>query len=234
MNKQRTYILILVIVLILVATSGYIYFKKPKITLPLSLTLPFQSMRGTSAPDQKSAQDDNKKLVAEIGKLIKLPEGEDPIIGVVVDVNKLSDQPFFKNGKNGDKILFYTVSKKVILYDPVAKQIVDVAPIVISSSSAQPVIMAKIALRNGTPSTGLAARLEADIRKSFPDANIVSRDNASQDNYDKTIVVSLNDAANEAASKLSKTLNASLSNLPVGEAKPSGVDIIVIIGKDKL
>ncbi len=228
MNSSKKHTLILlVIILILIVAGGFIYFKKPNIKLP------FPVPEGIKNLIQKNNQGDNKKLIAEVGKLIQLPTGEDPIIGVVTDASKLQDQPFFKKGKNGDSIFFYTVSKKVILYDPVANQIVDVAPIVIASSSAQ-VVLAKIALWNGTSTTGLVTKVEGEINKNFSQVNIVNRDNTNHDNYDKTIVVVFTDSARQSASSLAKALNATVSDLPAGEMKPSGVDILVIIGKDKI
>lgn len=46
-------------------------------------------------------------------------------------------------------------------------------------------------------------------------------------------MVVLNDAAKDAASSLAKNLGMNVGNLPDGENKPSGVDILIIVGKDK-
>lgn len=85
--------------------------------------------------DQKAAQE-VKKLVAEVGKLIDLPLGENPTIATVLDITKLKDQPFFQKAKNGDKVLIYTNARKAILYDPQTKKIIDVAPLNIGTQSA--------------------------------------------------------------------------------------------------
>lgn len=87
--------------------------------------------------NQRSAQEEVKKLVSEVGKLIELPTGEDPTVATVTDISKLKDQPFFARAKNGDKVLIYTTAKKAILYDPSLKKVIDVAPINIGSPSAQ-------------------------------------------------------------------------------------------------
>jgi hypothetical protein len=70
-----------------------------------------------------------QKIIAEAGKLIVLPKDEEPTVATVSNVEKLRDQLFFANAKNGDKVLIYTKAMKVILYDPVKKIIVEVAPL---------------------------------------------------------------------------------------------------------
>ncbi|MDP2630898.1 MAG: hypothetical protein Q8P56_05845 [Candidatus Uhrbacteria bacterium] len=75
-----------------------------------------------------------EQLLAAVGKLIVLPEGETPTIATVSDLEKLKSQPFFVNAKNGDKVLIYTNAKKAILYDPVANKIIEVAPINIGNT----------------------------------------------------------------------------------------------------
>lgn len=95
-----------------------------------------QNVSGTP-PSQKAAQEEVKKLVSEVGKLIDLPQGEDPTVATVTDVTKLQAQPFFQKAKNGDKVLIYSGAKKAILYDPAAKKVIDIAPINVGSPSAQ-------------------------------------------------------------------------------------------------
>ena len=78
---------------------------------------------------QLAAQTELNKLVAEVGALISLPEGEDPTIATVTDPEKLKDQAFFAQAKAGDKVLLYTNAKKAILYSPTDHKIIEVAPI---------------------------------------------------------------------------------------------------------
>lgn len=76
-----------------------------------------------------AAQKDVEALVARVGKLIELPEGETPTVVTVSDPEKLKDQPFFAKAKAGDKVLLYSTAQKAYLYDPVTNKIVEVAPI---------------------------------------------------------------------------------------------------------
>jgi hypothetical protein len=180
-----------------------------------------------------------KVLVAEVGKLIYLPNDEDPQVRVVSDVEKLKDQEFFKNAKNGDKVLIYVKAKKAILYDPISKIIIDVAPVNTSTSSAEEEVVSpvltevKVVIRNGTEVTGLASRMSSHIVNILPEANIMKRENASRFDYSKTLVVILNDVAKTYGEKLATSFNASVALLPSGEKTEEGADLLVILGLDK-
>jgi hypothetical protein len=92
----------------------------------------YASLKTDPAKNTKAETD---KLVSQVSRLIILPTSEDPTVATVTDVEKLKDQPFFANAKNGDKVLIYTQAKKAILFDPVANKIVEVAPINIGDST---------------------------------------------------------------------------------------------------
>ena len=82
---------------------------------------------------QSVAREETRSLVASVGKLMDLPDGEDPTIATVSDPERLKDQPFFAKAKVGDRVLIYTNARKAILYDPTRNKIIDVAPINIGS-----------------------------------------------------------------------------------------------------
>ncbi|HET7098669.1 MAG TPA: hypothetical protein VFI61_00305 [Patescibacteria group bacterium] len=90
------------------------------------------SIVGLDASQAKQQAEANK-LVAEVGLLIALPEGEKPTVATVSDIDKVKDQPFFKNAKNGDKVLIYTNAKKAILYRPSEKRIIEVGAVNINN-----------------------------------------------------------------------------------------------------
>jgi len=81
----------------------------------------------------KQVQEETAKLVAQVSKLIVLPEGETPTIATVADPEKLQSQPFFAKAKKGDRVLIYANARKAILYDPENNKIIEVAPINIGS-----------------------------------------------------------------------------------------------------
>ena len=87
---------------------------------------------------QVQVQEEIDKLVAQVGELLVLPEGEAPTVATVSDIELLREQPFFANAKNGDRVLIYTSARKAILYDPVANKIVEIAPINLGENQINP------------------------------------------------------------------------------------------------
>ena len=223
---QKLVPVLIVLALLGAGAGGYFFYQYQKTTKEI------QTIKTDPSSVQKAVQEQVKQLVAEVGRLIDLPSGEEPTIATITDLEKLKDQPFFKNAKNGDKVIIYTQAKKAILYDPVAKKIIDVAPINIGTASAAQ--STKIVLRNGTDTVGLTTKVEADVKKSVTNAQIVAKENASKTDYDKSVVVVLNDTVKDTAAKLAKDLNIGIGNLPSDEAKPKEGDILVILGKDRI
>ncbi len=78
---------------------------------------------------QAQAQAEVDALVSEVGTLLALPSDEKPTVATITDVEKLKEQPFFKNAANGDKVLIYTNAKKAILYRPSEKKVVEVGAV---------------------------------------------------------------------------------------------------------
>jgi len=105
----------LIIIVLAAGGTAYVARQKPEV-LGLS-----------KGPAQVQAELD--KLVADVGKLIALPKDEKPTVATVTDVEKVKDQPFFSNAKNGDKVLIYTNAKKAILYRPTENLIVEVGAV---------------------------------------------------------------------------------------------------------
>ncbi|QQS22957.1 hypothetical protein IPM19_00065 [bacterium] len=80
-------------------------------------------------------QEDNKKLIEQVRKLIILPDDEEPTIATVNDLSKLQGQPFFAKAQLGDKVLIYNKARKAILFRPSDNQIIELAPLVDPSAS---------------------------------------------------------------------------------------------------
>lgn len=78
---------------------------------------------------QATTAEELKEVVIKVGRLVVLPEGEEPTLATVADPELLKDQPFFARAKKGDKVLVYNGAGKAILYDPVQDKIIEIAPI---------------------------------------------------------------------------------------------------------
>lgn len=103
----------------------------------------YQELRIYKNPELQVAQQQKEaeQLIQKVGNLIILPNEETPVIATVNDAKTLaSQQAFYKEAVNGDKLLIYTVSQKAILYSPSRNMIVNVGPFISSNqnSVAQP------------------------------------------------------------------------------------------------
>lgn len=118
-NKQRVFFAVLIFLVIVLAGLTVNFYLK---------------VRNSQDESKVVASGEIELVVAEVSKLMMLPTDETPTVATVQDPEKLKDQPFFANAQNGYKVLIYAKAKKAILYDPVAKKIVEVAPLNINEN----------------------------------------------------------------------------------------------------
>jgi len=211
----------------------------------------YQSLKKTVSDPSDSAKKEVNTLVALVGKLIELPEGEEPTVATVSDKDKLSPQPFFDKAQNGDKVLIYSKAKKAILYRPSTNKIIEVGPVSITELSptvtsttgaiiSQPVTATqsstitptksasiKVSIYNGSKTAGLAAKTEQSLINKFNNLAVVEKSN-SQGDYEKTLVVDLTGKQKKTASDIAAFLNGEVGSFPSSESKPSS-DILVIV-----
>lgn len=120
--KNSLFVLVLIVAVLAVGATAYLYNE-------------LNTLKNN--PEQVS-QEEVEQLVVEVGRLMILPE-ETPTVATVADAEVLKkDQLFFANASNGDKILIYTTARKAILYNPTAKKIVEVAPIILGEGEGTP------------------------------------------------------------------------------------------------
>lgn len=98
----------------------------------------FYIYKGSATGTQQSTQKEMKVLLSQIGRLVVLPEGEQPIVATVNDPEQLKGQAFFANAKKGDKVLIYNAARKAILYSPALGRVIDIAPLSAPSPSVTP------------------------------------------------------------------------------------------------
>ena len=93
-----------------------------------------EANKSESEPHAAVALGEDTAIIQKVGRLILLPE-ERPTVATVSNPENLKDQPFFAHAKAGDKVLVYSIAKKVYLYDPVGNIIVNVAPLTIETTA---------------------------------------------------------------------------------------------------
>lgn len=219
--NSKTVLLIIAVVLFIGAasTAGYFYYQ-------------YQTSQQKLNNPNKVAQEETQALIDKMSKIIDLPKADikngEPTLATVLDKSKLKDQPFFTNAENGDKVLIYTKAKKAFLYRPSTGKVINVAPVNIGAGQE-----VKLAMRNGTTTSDLGTKVGQTVKDKFPSATITSTENASRNNYTKTIVIDLTGQNNDAAATLAQSINAEVGQLPSGEPKPDNADLMVIIGSDQ-
>ncbi len=224
MSKKKIGLIVIGLVVILAASGGIYTFAR------------YRSIQ------QEKSSNDVGSLVARVGKLIQLPQGETPTVATVSDVEKLRQQQFFVNAKNGDRLLIYSGAKKAFLYDPIANIIIDVAPVnfdltaqVASSAASIPTPtpgVVKISILNGTRVNGLTRTVENKLLGKVGQFSLSGRAN-TQGVYAETLVVDVSGNLSERASEIAKVLGGNVGLLPPTEQAPVGTEILIIAGEDQ-
>lgn len=178
-------------------------------------------------------------LTKSVGKLIELPTNETPQLATVSDITKLKDQAFFAKAQNGDKVLIFIKAKKAIIYRPSINRIIEVAFYTPPAAQASPSASAtpapkivRIALYNGTTIVGYTKTIGGRLSEKFANIEVITRENASKSDYQKTVVIDLTNNK-EMASAIASELKGEVGSLPEGESKPNNTDILVILGSSK-
>ncbi len=97
----------------------------------------YNQLADLTANPQQIAEAEVEGIIAKVGELMFLPEGEEPTAALVTDPQALASQPFFARAKKGDWVLIYANAGKAILYDPSAHKIIDVGPVNIGQGTGQ-------------------------------------------------------------------------------------------------
>ena len=117
----RKLFILIPIVLLVVAVGFAAYFYHQKVEL---------TAKSVDTSEQQVAN-----VITAVGKLIILPENENPTVATVSDPAALKNQPFFADAEMGDKVLIYTKSKEAILYRPSINKIIAVSPLSFDNQS---------------------------------------------------------------------------------------------------
>ncbi len=118
----KRFILLIVIVVVLIAGGGAYYFWSHET---------FDRSAMTTTTGEELTDDDVASILQAVSKHIILPEGEEPVVAKIINVDELlKTQQFYRGAINGDILLIYQATSKAILYSPSRDMLVNVGPII--------------------------------------------------------------------------------------------------------
>lgn len=85
---------------------------------------------------EAAGRSEAEKITNSVRKYVALPQ-ETPTLATVKDVTKLSNQAFFIDAQNGDKVLIFQKSGKALIYRPATKQIIEFSAVSTTGESGQ-------------------------------------------------------------------------------------------------
>lgn len=205
--KQSLLVVAYLVPLVGLAVFGGVYYKK------------YQDLQHKS-PDQL-AQTQVDQTLSDIDKLYSLPKDEKPVVATVKDKAAYKKQyPNFGDAENGDVLVVYTKAKLAILYRPTEKRLIKVGPVSVDSTTTGPVI--KVIGKETD---------RAQAVKTLTDKKLSASDGGdAKAQYTATTVVDLSGKNGDQAQAVATAIGGQVGQLPEGEDKPAGVDILVITG----
>ena len=126
-SGKKIFVWTLVILLVLALAGGGVYAYKKYSDVK-------KENDRLAANPQEAVKKEQENLIAAVGALTELPQGETPTVATVSDASKLQSQAFFVNAQNGDKVLIYSQAKKAFLYRPSTNKVINIAPVNIGNS----------------------------------------------------------------------------------------------------
>lgn len=212
-KTMRKRILVLANVLLIAGLAGFggYYFKK------------YQDITKNPPSSEQAQKEETQKIVEKVSRLYgSLPKDEEPTVAKVQDKEKLKDQPFFDKAEKDDITLIYPNAKLAILYRPSTNQLINVSSVSIQNNKSTVKVVGDTAKR---------ADVQRILKETYANDVTVNGESDSKVAPPAGItVVDLTGQKGDAAKKLAEGLKGQVGNLPEGEDKPAGVDILVIVG----
>jgi len=117
-NKKYIKIIVFILVVILILVFGcYLFFNKTNYGKNLKINW-----------QQKKVLNEDKRVLKELGEILLLPDGVVPTMAIVTNADILKKQQgFFKDVKNGDRVIIYP--EMAIIFDAKAEKIIKVGPV---------------------------------------------------------------------------------------------------------
>lgn len=120
--KRALSIIVFAVLLVASAATSFYWYKKYQTVLHLP---------------ESGSKDEAAILIKKISSFMELPQ-ETPSVVTITDRDKLQNQEFFQKAQNGDKILIFQNTRRIILYRPDTGRVIDVAPLVFNDITPSP------------------------------------------------------------------------------------------------
>jgi hypothetical protein len=126
---MRRLLFVIFLLVLLVGTGAYFYMK--------GRTVLYQAGESNTTDTAGTAGDTAllQETISALGKFVVLPEGDQPVLGVVSDPSALSGEIFFKDAQIGDRVLIYPHARQAILYRPSLGKIINMESIPMDSTT---------------------------------------------------------------------------------------------------
>lgn len=180
-----------------------------------------------------ASQREAVNLAYRISDTVAVPAGEIPGLATVTDVSKLNRGGVLAGAENGDKLLLFYESGRVVVYRPSIHKVISVGPMILDASAAQ-VKGTRIVVRNGTGKSASVDAAMSLMKERYAEANIADPENAARDDYPSSIAIDLtaDGSKTQFVGAISELLGIQKGILPTGESRPDNADILIIIGAD--
>ena len=169
------------------------------------------------------AQEEVTRVTKLVSGLMTLPKEETPTLATVLDKEKLKDQPFFSNSKNGDIILIYTKAQKAIIFREKENKIINVGPISIDKKNGTPVALVNAGGNVDEVKNKLAEKFGGGVTVAS------TTDAKSKSSVKQLTVVDAAGNSGDLANQIATALGGTVGSLPSGETAPSGANIVIFV-----
>ena len=225
-SKKKVLFLIGIAVLAVAAIALHKATITPAPAVP---SAPEANIQNTTAESAQELAD----IIARTGRHLLIPEGDEPTLATITDAQALaSQQSFFRNAVNGDKLLIFPKANQAVIYSPSRDVLVNVGPIQFSEQAATSTPLS-LEIRNGGGIDGQASATMELIGEG-KGYRVTGTANAARSDYAATLLVSVAvpDEKKDKFEQLARALGATpLPVLPQGEA-PTDAEALLIIGKN--
>ena len=183
-----------------------------------------------SAKRTSSRQTGLNHVVVRVGRLMLLPNDEQPTLATVTDKTKLTDKFLAAKAVNGDEVLIYTKNQLVIIYRPSINKIAAVGTVSVDPALAE-AKDATLTVEDGSNNPQKTQAIIQKIRAAYPEIKVTDGGQASRQDLPETIVIDNSNTKDNLMFALIKVVSGKQGVLPLGVTNAS-TDLLVIVGKD--